>query len=139
VRVQFETTYNRRDPMTLSLNPAQFGNDTEAQSRAVGRIGVPLWVDVSRSHGVVHVIVGGQLDTATAADLARLVERVLVNGTARHIVIDVSGVAFIDLHGLRALEKLVANLGAPSAVDVVPGAALVRLRSVLQRVKGYAE
>ena len=122
--------------MTLSLDPAHLGNDTEAHSRAAGLIGVPLCVTVARSHGVDHVIVGGQLDTATATDLAGLVEHVLVNGTDRHVVVDVSGVAFIDLHGLRGLEELVAQLGARSAADVGPGAALVRLRNALQRVKG---
>src|ERR1700737_4297603 len=98
--------------MTFSLDPAQFGD--------AGVTGVALWVAVSRSHGVALITVGGQLDTATASELAGVVDCVLVDGIERHLVIDLSGVAFIDLHGQRAVEELVADLGTHASVDVVP-------------------
>ena len=92
----------------------------------------PLWVTVSRGRRLALVVVGGELDVATAPILAGVVERLTPGGQFRRVVIDVSAVTFIDLHGLRALEHMATDVdGHIAVVDIVPGEALVRLQRVL--------
>src|ERR1039458_7057433 len=119
--------------MTLTIYPEQLANDTQTEGLDATITDPHLWVDVSRSQGVARVIVRGQLDTATAPFLAGTVEQLLANGTQRRILVDLHGVGFIDLHGLRAVAGLITRLTARSAVDVVPGVALARLRSSVRR------
>jgi anti-anti-sigma factor len=119
--------------MTLTVYPEKFENDTQAEAPEATFTEPHIWVDVSRSQGVARVFISGQLDTATAPALAGTVEQLLANGTQQRILVDLHGVGFIDLHGLRAVEGLITQLTARSAVDVVPGVALARLRSSLRR------
>jgi anti-anti-sigma factor len=131
--MKFSTiTSSQEGTMTLTY-PEQFANDTQVDDLDAPISEPHLWVDVSRSQGVAHVFVRGQLDTATAPALAGTVDQLLANGTQQRILVDLHGVGFIDLHGLRAVDGLITRLTARSAVDVVPGVALGRLRGLLRR------
>jgi anti-anti-sigma factor len=92
----------------------------------------PLRIKVSRGRRLALVIASGELDLATAPLLAETVGQLASTNRYRRIVVDVSAVTFVDLHGLRTLDRLTAGgVGRPAAVEVVPCAALMRLRRVL--------
>jgi anti-sigma B factor antagonist len=68
----------------------------------------------SERDGVLHSIrVEGELDLATAADLERELKRVEATD-ARSIVLDLSGVQFIDSTGVRLLVQAHARSRADS-------------------------
>jgi anti-anti-sigma factor len=92
----------------------------------------PLWVNVSTGRRLAVVVAGGELDIATAPLLADIVDQLTSAPRYRRLVIDVSAVTFVDLHGLRLLDRLTSATAAqPAAVEVVPSAAVLRLRRVL--------
>ena len=76
----------------------------------------------SRRHGSTHTIsLRGELDIATVDDVQRELLRV-ESGDARHIVLDLSGLSFMDSCGVH----LVVNAHARSRADanrlrIVPG------------------
>jgi anti-anti-sigma factor len=69
------------------------------------------------------VAVGGDLDPATAPLLGPLIEAIVGLGQ-RHVVVDVSDVAFIDGAGLRAMESLAE----------LPTVTLIRFSAPVQRL-----
>ena len=91
----------------------------------------PLWVNHYFGRRVTLLLVGGELDIASAPILIAAVEPFTTSGRYRRIVLDLSAVTFVDLHGLRALEHVAATAAGTTALDVVPSAALVRLRQAL--------
>lgn len=64
----------------------------------------PLQIDVSADGVVVTVIVAGELDITTATVLS---QRLLEIGAARpeRLVLDLSGLVFVDVAGARALDE----------------------------------
>lgn len=62
----------------------------------------PFAIDISANAGRRLVAVRGELDIAHAPELEAAIEKLCEEG-AREIVVDLSGVAFIDSSGLRAL------------------------------------
>ena len=94
----------------------------------------PLWVNVSHGRRLALVVVGGELDIATAPILTGIVERLTASARYRRVVIDISAVTFVDLHGMRALDALATSAQVlPASIEIVPCAALVRLRLALLR------
>src|SRR5947208_1461130 len=91
----------------------------------------PLWVNVSRGRRLALVVVGGELDVATVPILTGIVDRLTASGRFRRVVIDMSAVTFVDLHGLRTLERLADEVDGGAVVEIVPGEALLRLRRAL--------
>ena len=69
----------------------------------------PLQIDVSQDGVVVTVIVAGEVDTTTATAFSR---RLLKVGGARpeRLVLDLSGLVFVDVAGARALDETYALL-----------------------------
>jgi anti-sigma B factor antagonist len=61
-----------------------------------------LQLEVERDGATATVTVRGELDAATAPDLAGLCHRVHDSG-AREVVIDLTDTSFLDSSGLRAL------------------------------------
>ena len=91
-----------------------------------------LSITVGQGRRLALVAVRGEVDIASAPELADTIERLAAVRRFRRIVIDLSGVTFIDLHGLRALDRARATLTtAGPSVELVPCAALMRLRAVL--------
>jgi anti-sigma B factor antagonist len=56
--------------------------------------------------GVVRALVSGEIDPATAPRLAGEVQALVFTGAPRELVIDLSGVTFIDSTGLRAVIEI---------------------------------
>src|SRR4051812_34878989 len=75
------------------------------------------------------VVAHGDLDSASAPDLTAAVEALLADAAFTQIVVDLTDIHFVDLHGLRAVERL-----AKAGAEIVPGRALLRLR---QRLVGF--
>jgi anti-anti-sigma factor len=89
-------------------------------------------VNISRGRRLAVVVAGGELDIATAPLLADVVGQLTSIRRYRRVVIDVSALTFVDLHGLRLLDRLTSATAPQAApVEVVPGAAVLRLRRVL--------
>jgi len=65
----------------------------------------PFWIAVERSGHEAAILVGGDLDLASAGMLEREVGQERLAGSTR-IVIDLSAVEFIDSSGLRTLLAL---------------------------------
>jgi anti-anti-sigma factor len=63
----------------------------------------PVQIDVSAEGAVVTVVVAGELDITTATNLIR---RLLTIGAAHpeRLVLDLSGLVFVDVTGARALH-----------------------------------
>jgi anti-anti-sigma factor len=64
----------------------------------------PLQLDMSAHGAKVTVIVAGELDITTATSMSRRLQAI---GTAHpeRLVLDLSGLAFIDVAGARALDE----------------------------------
>jgi anti-sigma B factor antagonist len=60
-------------------------------------------VSVDNLERVVVVRVRGEVDTATAPQMANVINAQLENG--RRMVLDLSGVDFMDLHGLAVVMR----------------------------------
>ena len=67
-----------------------------------GPVQTPFAIDISANADRRRVALRGELDIAHAPDLEAAIEKLCDEG-AREIVVDLSGVAFIDSSGLRAL------------------------------------
>ena len=62
---------------------------------------LPLAASISAKSGTIHVRAAGELDLATAPQLASALAA--LNGHGDTIELDLGGVTFIDLAGLRAI------------------------------------
>ncbi len=85
-----------------------------------------------RSPGRLLVELAGELDVASERDLGALAE-LLVAVDPERITLDMAGVAFVDLGGLRALRALVDDVAA-HRIEVEPGqgaAVIVRLQALM--------
>jgi ABC-type transporter Mla MlaB component len=58
--------------------------------------------------GAVHLAVAGEVDVAVADDLAE-VSRLVRSCSPTAVELDLGGVTFVDLHGLRSLDDLVRD------------------------------
>jgi anti-anti-sigma factor len=79
----------------------------------------PLQIDVSADGAVVRVAVAGELDITTATNLIR---RLLEIGAAHpeRLVLDLSGLVFVDIAGARALDAVYEVMEAECPVIVRP-------------------
>jgi anti-sigma B factor antagonist len=78
----------------------------EAASDTVS--GAPaLWLKVGQAGDHRLIEVGGELDLATVDEFAAGVRGELVGGG---VVLDLSGVSFLDSSGVRALDELVVDV-----------------------------
>jgi anti-sigma B factor antagonist len=57
----------------------------------------------SRTDGVVHIRLGGELDLAAKAAVTDIVRRSLADAAITRLVLDLAGVAFIDSSGIGTL------------------------------------
>ena len=90
-----------------------------------------------RIEGDARVVVSGELDLATAPQLASAVE-VLASAGAQRVVVDLAAVSFIDSTGVSGLLLEQAKLEANGAVFVL-GPTSAQVESVLQMVGLAAE
>ena len=93
-----------------------------------------LQLAVVRRADRVCVVAEGELDAGSAVDLVAAVDRALDDDPIRTIVVDLTGVSFVDLHGLRALDGLVPAARG-QRVEVRPSRAADRLRPAIEKVK----
>jgi anti-anti-sigma factor len=81
------------------------------------------------------VVVTGDLDLVSAPYLRRLVRGLQDGGTVSTVTLDLRGVRFLDVQGLRAVEEA-SRVGdddaSPVHVVVVPGAVVARLRGLVK-------
>ena len=84
-----------------------------------------LEISVERQDGRVRLAVAGELDLATAPALLDAVGRVLAAGEDTTMVVDLTGVDFLDSSGLGALLQaraaVVAAGGQLTLAGVAPG------------------
>ena len=90
-----------------------------------------------RIEGDARVVVSGELDLATAPQLASAVEA-LASAGAQRVVVDLAAVSFIDSTGVSGLLLEQAKLEANGAVFVL-GPTSAQVESVLQMVGLAAE
>ena len=90
-----------------------------------------------RIEGDARVVVSGELDLATAPQLASAVEA-LASAGAQRVVVDLAAVSFIDSTGVSGLLLEQAKLDANGAVFVL-GPTSAQVESVLQMVGLAAE
>ncbi len=76
-----------------------------------------LWVRAERRGGLCALRILGELDTVTAADLAERVGTA-VRGTPGAVLVDLSGLAFVDAAGARALAAVVRAVPAGQLAGV---------------------
>jgi anti-sigma B factor antagonist len=78
---------------------------------------------------VIHVV--GEVDLTTAPELREVLIDVLSTAPATHLIVDLSGVGFVDSTGIGVMvgahKRVTANGGRFSAVIATPG-----VRKVLQ-------
>jgi anti-anti-sigma factor len=94
-----------------------------ARPRAgVGLSGNASWV-IYRERGNTFVTVEGELDSASAGAIASALAP--AGATAAEVTVDLSGVDFIDLAGLGALERVHRLFEILGAFAVLAGAVVV--------------
>ena len=74
-----------------------------------------LGIAVERQDGVTRLDVAGELDLATAPALREAVAGLLAAGEALTLVLELSGVSFLDSSGLGALLQARAEVRPPAA------------------------
>ena len=72
------------------------------------------------SHDTATAVITGELDLATAGQIADVVLDA-IDGGARHIVMDMSGVTFCDSQGLNALVRICGRAQAAGGDMVLTG------------------
>jgi anti-sigma B factor antagonist len=87
----------------------------------------PLTVKVKRDGPVCVVSVSGELDIATAPDLAA--QAAVLPGGIERLIVDLSGLDFIDCRGVQVLVEL--TQAAPPGCPVVVRGVMGRVRRVL--------
>ncbi|RZU49050.1 anti-sigma B factor antagonist [Krasilnikovia cinnamomea] len=63
----------------------------------------PLHVDVRRTASVTTVVIAGEVDQVTSAEMSKAVAGVLQEDRNSHVVLDLGNVTFLDSSGIRAL------------------------------------
>jgi anti-sigma B factor antagonist len=79
------------------------------------------------------VAVTGELDIATAPRFSARLGELLRRGYPRELIIDLSGVSFIDASGLRALTELRSRVERQQSVLVLEGVP-AQMRRVIQLI-----
>src|SRR5690349_18496857 len=64
---------------------------------------VPLRVTVASANGTVTLVVTGDVDFASADELAGRMTAILADDAVRRLVVDFAGVGFLDSSGIAAL------------------------------------
>ena len=88
----------------------------------------PLTVTITREGGVCVLAVSGELDIATTPALTRQAAAALQDPTER-LIIDLSGLEFLDCCGARALAAV--TRAAPSGCPVLVRGAAAQARRIL--------
>ena len=86
--------------------------------------------------GVVRVVLAGELDLSTEADLARWLGRAILDHPGMDLEVDLSGVGFLDSTGIRALLTAHRVATEHGSVFLLTGAAGT-VREVLEIVDVY--
>jgi anti-sigma B factor antagonist len=97
----------------------------------VTRAESPLTVSLQSEDGIAIVRAAGELDLATAPQLARAIAA--VNGRPPRVLVDLAAVEFCDSAGLRALLGAAREVEARAGrlvVAVAPGGAVERLLEI---------
>ena len=71
-------------------------------------------LEVTRQDGVVHLV--GEIDYSNASDFEQEVGREV--GQGRHVVLECSGLSFIDSTGLGALAEISRILGDEGTLEL---------------------
>jgi anti-sigma B factor antagonist len=99
----------------------------------------PFSVDASTSGDVLVLAVTGEVDMATAPELARAIG--LVSDHARGVVVDFSDVTFLDSSGLNALvrgQRELAGREVSLSVVVPAGSPVLRIFEITQLTDSLA-
>ena len=91
-----------------------------------------LSVDERRGDATTVLVVAGELDLLSSPILAEAIERALSAG-GKQVVLDLAGVEFIDMSGLRLLLECSSSNGNGS-----PRVALANLSATVRRVLALA-
>ncbi|HUN32282.1 MAG TPA: STAS domain-containing protein [Trebonia sp.] len=88
----------------------------------------------------VTVAVIGELDIATAPRFSARTGELVRRGHLRELVLDLSGLTFIDAGGLRALTELRARIESGGAVLILDGvpSQMRRLIRIIGPVRGFS-
>lgn len=98
-----------------------------------------LSIDPAGSGGIAVIEAVGEVDLGNSDDLTESVKAAGAGGGA--VVLDMSGVTFMDSSGLKAMLVATRDLGAGLAVVVTPGSSverLVELAGVSDRIPNFA-
>jgi anti-anti-sigma factor len=79
---------------------------------------------VNRSNGEIVVAAAGEIDAYTSSEFASVVEG--VSASDSHLVIDLSGVTFMDSSGVSVLAEAATSRGPESRIRVRGAAPIVR-------------
>jgi anti-sigma B factor antagonist len=99
----------------------------------------PFSIDPSTSGDIAVLAVTGEVDMATAPELARAIG--LVSDHARRVVVDFTGVTFLDSSGLNALVRGRRELGEQGIalrVVVPSGSPVHRVFEITQLTESLA-
>jgi anti-sigma B factor antagonist len=81
----------------------------------------PFKCDVFPANGHVRVVPVGELDLATVPEVRRAVEALRASGVD-HLVLDLSGLSFLDSSGIHLLLDLTATARADAhRIELIPG------------------
>ena len=125
--------------MTSTLYSAAQTPSQPPYAGTAGTPATPLRLNITRGRRLALIVLGGDLDAATAPRLTGAVQQLADSGLYRHVTINASEIRFVDLHGLRALDdnvRLVTSGRRRMTVAVIPGRALLRLRSRFEGLQG---
>lgn len=81
----------------------------------------------------VGIAIAGDVDVGTWQELSGALQRLVRRPRADRIVLDLSGLSFIDAHGLRLIADAAAVLPPPRRLTLVhPPPGLLRLAQILE-------
>lgn len=81
----------------------------------------------------VGIAIAGDVDVGTWQELSGALQRLVRRPRADRIVLDLSGLSFIDAHGLRLIVDAAAALPRPRRLTLVhPPPGLLRLAQILE-------
>jgi anti-anti-sigma factor len=99
----------------------------------------PFAIETSTTGDVLVLAVTGEVDMATAPELARAIG--LVSDHARGVIVDFTEVTFLDSSGLNALvrgQREVAEQGIAFNIVVPPGSPVLRVFEITQLTESLA-